>query len=120
MRGEVGRGNPSDSRHRQVADFPLRHADIGVVRRKRSSYARRDLARGLRKMYPTYLERIASMAEKACALAIDKPGDTQAREQLFDVLAEVADPAFQGDDPDLDHLSGLFSQARVWAVIVRT
>ena len=72
-------------------------------------------------MYPTYLERIASMAEKACALAIDQPGDTQAREQLFDVLAEVADPAFQGDDPDLDHhLSGLFSQARVWAVIVRT
>jgi hypothetical protein len=71
-------------------------------------------------MYPTYLERIASMAEKACTLAIDQPGDTQAREQLFDALAAVADPAFQGDDPDLDHLSGLFSQARVWAVIVRT
>ena len=71
-------------------------------------------------MYPTYLERIASTAEKACALAIDQPKDPHAREQLFDALAPVADPTFQGDDPEFAHLTSLFSQAQVWAGIVRT
>ena len=71
-------------------------------------------------MYPTYLERIASTAEKACALAIDQPKDPHAWEQLFDALAPVADPAFQGDDPEFAHLTSLFSQAQVWAGIVRT
>jgi hypothetical protein len=71
-------------------------------------------------LYPTYLAQIASAAEKACALTIDRPKDPHAREQLFDALAPVADPAFQADDPDFNYLTGLFSQARVWADIVRT
>jgi hypothetical protein len=71
-------------------------------------------------MYPSYLERIASTAEKACAIAIDRPNDPQAREQLFSALASVADPAFQADGPDFDHVIELFGQARVWADIVRT
>lgn len=70
-------------------------------------------------MYPTYLAEITSTAEKACALAIDHPKDPQAREQLFNALAKVADPAFQGDDPELFHLTHLFCEAQVWAAIVR-
>ena len=71
-------------------------------------------------MYPTYLARITSTAEKACAIAMDRPKDVHAREQLFDALAQVADPTFQGDDPELAHLAPLFGQAQVWAGIVRT
>lgn len=71
-------------------------------------------------MYPTYLTSIASSAEKACALVIDRPKDPHARQQLFDALAQVADPTFQADDPELSHLTPLFSQAQVWAAIVRT
>jgi hypothetical protein len=71
-------------------------------------------------LYPTYLAQIASAAEKACALTIERPKDPRAREHLFDALAPVADPAFQADDPDFNHLTDLFSQARVWAEIVRT
>ena len=69
-------------------------------------------------MYPTYLTRIASSAEKACALVIDRPKDPHARKQLFDALAQVADPAFQADDPELSHLTPLFSQAQVWGGII--
>ncbi|SEP51459.1 hypothetical protein SAMN02990966_07998 [Rhodospirillales bacterium URHD0017] len=71
-------------------------------------------------MYPTYLARIATTAERACAMAVDRPKDPQAREHLFDALASVADPTFQADEPEFDHLTDLFSQARVWADIVRT
>jgi hypothetical protein len=71
-------------------------------------------------MYPTYLARIATTAERACAMAVDRPKDPQAREQLFDALAAVANPAFQADEPEYEHLTDLFSQARVWANIVRT
>ena len=71
-------------------------------------------------MYPTYLARIATTAERACALAIDRPKDLQAREHLFDALASVADRTFQADEPEFDHLTDLFGQARVWADIVRT
>jgi hypothetical protein len=71
-------------------------------------------------MYPTHLAQITSTARKACALAIDRPEDVHARVELFNALAEVADPAFQGDDPELVHLSDLFCQAQVWATIVRT
>ena len=38
-------------------------------------------------MYPTYLARIASTAESACAMALDRPKDPQAREQLFNARA---------------------------------
>jgi hypothetical protein len=71
-------------------------------------------------LHPTYLAQIASAAQRACALTIDRPKDPHARAQLFDALTPVADPAFQADDPDFTHLTVLFSQARVWADIVRT
>ena len=71
-------------------------------------------------MYPSYLARIASTAERACAMALDRPNDPQAREQLFNALASVADPTFGADGPEFDHLIALFGQARVWADIVRT
>jgi hypothetical protein len=71
-------------------------------------------------MYPSYLARIASTAERACAMALDRPNDPQAREQLFNALGSVADPTFQATGPDFDHLIDLFDQARVWADIVRT
>ena len=69
---------------------------------------------GATRMYPTYLARITSTAEKACAIAMDRPKDVH-RERLFDALAQVANPTFQGDDPELAHLKPLFGQAQVWA-----
>ena len=71
-------------------------------------------------MYSTYLKRIARTAENACALVVKQPTDPWARETLFDALSLVVDPAFQGDDPEFDHLKDLFGEARVWADIVRT
>jgi hypothetical protein len=53
-------------------------------------------------------------------LVVKQPTDPRARETLFDALALVVDPAFQGDGPEFDHLKDLFSVARVWADIVRT
>jgi|SRR5882672_7128094 len=79
-----------------------------------------ELSSGGFDMYPTYLARIASTAERACVMALDRPKDPQAREQLFDALAAVADPTFQADEPEYNHLTELFGQARVWADIVRT
>ena len=70
---------------------------------------------GATRMYPNYLARITSTAEKACAIAMDRPKDVHARERLFDALAQVANPTFQGDDPELAHLKPLFGQAQVWA-----
>jgi hypothetical protein len=70
-------------------------------------------------MYSTHLKRIARTAENACALVVNQPTDIQAREALLDALASVVDPAFQGDDPEFDHLKDLFGEARVWADIVR-
>ena len=71
-------------------------------------------------MYPSYLARIASTAETACVIALDRPKDPQAREQLSNALASVADPTFKADGPEFGHLTELFGQARVWASIVRT
>src|ERR1044072_1146673 len=50
---------------------------------------------GATRMYPNYLARITSTAEKACAIAMDRPKDVHARERLFDALAQVANPTFQ-------------------------
>ena len=44
------------------------------------------------------LELIARAAEKACVAVIDRPKDVHVREQLFNALAAVVDPAFEGDD----------------------
>jgi hypothetical protein len=59
-------------------------------------------------------------AEKACALVIAQPKDTPARQRLFDALSSVVDPEFVVDDPEFDHLTDLYIEARVWADIVRT
>jgi len=44
------------------------------------------------------LELIARAAEKACVAVIDRSKDVHVREQLFNALAAVVDPAFEGDD----------------------
>ena len=71
-------------------------------------------------MNPAQLERIASTAEKACALVVAQPKDVLARQRLFDALTLVVDPTFVGEGPEFDHVADLLSEARVWADIVRT
>ena len=44
------------------------------------------------------LELIARAAERACVAVIDRPKDVHVREQLFNALAAVVDPTFEGDD----------------------
>jgi len=67
------------------------------------------------------LELIARAAEKACVAVIDRPKDVHVREQLFNALAAVVDPAFEGDDDTASpYLNDLLSQARVWADLVRS
>ena len=71
-------------------------------------------------MDATQLERAVRTAEKGCALVIAQPKDTLARQRLFDALSSVVDPDFVVDDPEFDHLTDLYIEARVWADIVRT
>jgi hypothetical protein len=67
------------------------------------------------------LELIARAAEKACVAVIDQPKDVHVREQLFNALAAVVHPAFEGDDDTASpYLNDLLSQARVWADLVRS
>jgi len=67
------------------------------------------------------LELIARAAETACVAVIDRPKDVHVREQLFNALAAVVDPAFEGDDDTASpYLNDLLSQARVWAALVRS
>lgn len=67
------------------------------------------------------LELIARAAEKACVAVIDRPKDVHVREKLFNALAAVVDPAFEGDDDTASpYLNDLLSQARVWADLVRS
>ena len=42
------------------------------------------------------------------------------RRRLYHALAPLVSPVFPGDDPEVAYLHKLFSQARVWADIVRT
>jgi hypothetical protein len=67
------------------------------------------------------LELIARAAEKACVAVINRPEDIHAREELFNALAAVVDPAFEGDDDTASpYQNDLLSKARVWADIVRS
>ena len=64
------------------------------------------------------LQRISTASESACIAVLQKPEDAAARRRLFLVLADLIDPAFQGEsDP---YSSQLISEARLWADIVRT
>jgi hypothetical protein len=71
-------------------------------------------------MDATQLERAVRTAEEACALVIAQPKDTPARQRLFDALSSVVDSDFVVDNPEFDHLTDLYIEARVWADIVRT
>jgi hypothetical protein len=69
---------------------------------------------------PSELERIVSLAELACTAAVSQPKEALVRQRLYYALAPLVSPGFPGEDPELAHLHDLFSQARVWADIVRT
>lgn len=71
-------------------------------------------------MTPSELERIVSLAEVACAAAVSQPKEALVRQRLYQALAPLVSPVFPGEDPELEHLHDLLSQARVWADIVRT
>jgi hypothetical protein len=66
------------------------------------------------------LRRISFATEKACAVVLQRPDDHQAQQQLFVALADVVDPAFQGEEKAAYHAKELIPEARVWADIVRT
>ena len=63
---------------------------------------------------------IQTSSEVACAAAVSQPKEALVRQRLYHTLSPLVSPAFPGDDPELAHLHELFSQARVWADIVRT
>ena len=66
------------------------------------------------------IERIAKAAMNACLEVINHPKDSFVREQLFDSLTEVVDPAFfETDQPRRGSFNELLQQANVWGTIVR-
>jgi hypothetical protein len=65
------------------------------------------------------VQRISTASERACIAVLQQPGDAGARRKLFLVLADLIDPAFQGEISD-DYSSQLIREARLWADIVRT
>jgi hypothetical protein len=69
---------------------------------------------------PADLERIVSAAEVACAAAVSQPKEALVRQHLHQALAPLVSSAFPGEDPEFAHLHDLFSQASVWADVVRT
>jgi hypothetical protein len=67
------------------------------------------------------VELIAKAAEKACVAVMNRPKDGLAREDLFDKLGKVVDPAFIETDPTRSgRLNDLVQQASVWGDIVRS
>ena len=65
------------------------------------------------------VQRISTASERACIDVLQKPRDAGARRRLFLVLADLIDPAFQGERSD-DYSSHLIGEVRLWADIVRT
>lgn len=65
------------------------------------------------------VQRISAVSESACIAVLQKPRDASARRRLFLALADLTDPAFQGEKSD-DYSSQLIREARLWADIVRT
>jgi hypothetical protein len=72
------------------------------------------------KMKLSEIERIAKAAMDACSEVISHPKDSFVRQQLFDSLTEVVDPAFlETDQSRRDSFNRLLQQANVWGAIVR-
>ena len=46
------------------------------------------------------VKRISTASETACIAVLQKPEDAGARKRLFLVLADLIDPAFQGESDD--------------------
>jgi len=65
------------------------------------------------------VQRVSAASESACIAVLQKPVDAAARKLLFLALADLTDPAFQGEKAD-DYSSQLISEVRLWADIVRT
>ena len=66
------------------------------------------------------VQRISTASESACVAVLQEPKDKAARKRLFLALADLIDPAFQGEEAD-DYYSGqLIREVRLWADIVRT
>jgi hypothetical protein len=60
------------------------------------------------------IERIAKVAMDACSEVISHPKDSFVRQQLFDSLTEVVDPAFlETDQSRRDSFNRLLQQANV-------
>jgi hypothetical protein len=67
------------------------------------------------------IERLAAMAERACAVVTDRPDDAAPRESLFDGLAPLVNPAFlDGPEQRPVHVQGLLRQTCVLAEIMRS
>jgi hypothetical protein len=72
------------------------------------------------KMKLSEIERIAKVAMDACSEVISHPKDSFVRQQLFDSLTEVVDPAFlETDQSRRDSFNRLLQQANVWGAIVQ-
>ena len=75
---------------------------------------------GSSQMNLAIVQRISAASESACVAVLQEPKDKAARKRLFLALADLIDPAFQGEEAD-DYYSGqLIREVRLWADIVRT
>jgi hypothetical protein len=67
------------------------------------------------------IERLAALANRACAAVIERPGDKADRQSLFDALKPLVSQAFiDGHDPQPPQVRALFRQTAVLAEIVRS
>ena len=66
------------------------------------------------------VQRVSAASESACIAVLQKPGNADARKLLFQALAALIDPAFQGEEADDYYSSQLIREVRLWADIVRT
>jgi hypothetical protein len=66
------------------------------------------------------VQRTATASESACVAVLQRPKDKTARRNLFLALADLIDPAFQGEEADDYYSSQLIGEVRLWADIVRT
>lgn len=66
------------------------------------------------------VHRVSKASESACVAVLQKPKDREARRRLFLALADLIDPAFQGEEADDYYSSQLIGEVRLWADIVST
>jgi hypothetical protein len=55
-------------------------------------------------------QRVSAVSEIACIAVLQKPGDAGARKRLFQALAALIDPTFQGEEADDYYSSQLTSR----------